>query len=110
MTSRDHHSQRCSFCNKPRLDVKTLVAGPEAFICDECVDICNDIIAQGTSDDGSILGVFETRHFGPLVRCRLCQTLYAKEQCVAVPDRGWLCAGCLVFVRQLLRTASETPK
>jgi ATP-dependent Clp protease ATP-binding subunit ClpX len=35
---------RCSFCNKHQKDVKKLIAGPTVFICDECVDICNDII------------------------------------------------------------------
>jgi len=37
---------RCSFCNKSQKDVKKLIAGPTAYICDECVDICLDIIAE----------------------------------------------------------------
>src|SRR6516164_5483136 len=37
---------RCSFCNKSQRDVKKLIAGPTVYICDECVDICLDIIAE----------------------------------------------------------------
>ena len=37
---------RCSFCNKDQNDVRRLIAGPTVFICDECVEVCNDIIAD----------------------------------------------------------------
>ena len=36
----------CSFCGKSQKDVKKLIAGPTSFICDECVQLCNDIIAE----------------------------------------------------------------
>lgn len=36
----------CSFCTKSRDEVKKLIAGPSVYICDECVDLCNDIIAE----------------------------------------------------------------
>ena len=37
---------RCSFCNKDQNDVRKLIAGPTVFICDECVEVCNDIITD----------------------------------------------------------------
>lgn len=37
-------SLHCSFCNKTQNEVRKLIAGPSVFICDECVDLCNDII------------------------------------------------------------------
>ncbi len=37
---------KCSFCNKGQRDVRKLIAGPTVYICDECVDICLDIIAE----------------------------------------------------------------
>ena len=37
---------RCSFCNKNQRDVKKLIAGPTVYICDECVEICLDIIQE----------------------------------------------------------------
>jgi len=36
----------CSFCGKNQTEVKKLIAGPSVFICDECVDLCNDIIVE----------------------------------------------------------------
>ena len=37
---------RCSFCDKDQNDVRKLIAGPTVFICDECIEVCNDIIAD----------------------------------------------------------------
>ena len=44
---------RCSFCNKSQNDVKKLIAGPTVFICDECVDVCNEIISDDISAEAS---------------------------------------------------------
>ncbi len=44
---------RCSFCNKDQNDVRKLIAGPTVFICDECVEVCNDIIADDNKFDKS---------------------------------------------------------
>ena len=42
---------RCSFCNKTQDQVRKLIAGPGAYICDECVDICADIIEEEYEDE-----------------------------------------------------------
>ena len=36
----------CSFCGKSQKEVKKLIAGPTVYICDECIGLCNDIIAE----------------------------------------------------------------
>ncbi len=36
----------CSFCGKTEREAKTLIAGPRVFICNECVGLCNDILAE----------------------------------------------------------------
>ena len=41
----------CSFCGKSQHEVKKLIAGPSVFICDECIDLCNDIIRDETTAD-----------------------------------------------------------
>jgi len=41
----------CSFCGKSQHDVKKLIAGPTVFICDECIELCNEIIVEELSDD-----------------------------------------------------------
>ena len=43
----------CSFCGKSQHEVRKLIAGPSVFICDECVDLCNDIIREEVQDSGS---------------------------------------------------------
>ena len=42
----------CSFCGKSQHEVKKLIAGPSVFICDECIDLCNDIIRDESTNDG----------------------------------------------------------
>jgi len=46
MTSRGEDTMRCSFCSKGRDEVKKLIAGPHAYICNECIDICNEILSD----------------------------------------------------------------
>src|SRR5579859_5832148 len=41
----------CSFCGKSQDEVRKLIAGPTVYICDECIDLCNDIIAEETDSD-----------------------------------------------------------
>ena len=43
----------CSFCGKSQQDVKKLIAGPSVFVCDECVELCNDIIREELLDQES---------------------------------------------------------
>ena len=43
----------CSFCGKSQHEVRKLIAGPSVFICDECVDLCNDIIREEVQEAGS---------------------------------------------------------
>ncbi len=46
----------CSFCGKSQHEVKKLIAGPSVFICDECIDLCNDIIRDETTSDAGTAG------------------------------------------------------
>jgi ATP-dependent Clp protease ATP-binding subunit ClpX len=41
----------CSFCNRTQEEVRKLIAGPSVYICDECIDLCNDIIAEEVDQD-----------------------------------------------------------
>lgn len=43
----------CSFCGKSQHEVRKLIAGPSVFICDECVDLCNDIIREEIQESAS---------------------------------------------------------
>ena len=47
MKKRDDNSNlSCSFCGKSQKEVRKLIAGPTVYICDECIELCNDIIAE----------------------------------------------------------------
>lgn len=48
--SADDKVLHCSFCNKSQHEVRKLIAGPSVFICDECIDLCNDIIVEESQE------------------------------------------------------------
>lgn len=50
----DKGQLKCSFCGKMQEQVKKLVAGPGVYICDECIELCNEIIEEEFSDDVDI--------------------------------------------------------
>ena len=54
----DHHGGNlsCSFCGKSQKEVKKLIAGPTVYICDECIGLCNDIIAEEVERDEQLKG------------------------------------------------------
>ncbi len=45
---------RCSFCGKGQDQVRKLIAGPEVYICDECINLCNEIIVEELDDDVTV--------------------------------------------------------
>ena len=45
---------KCSFCGKSQKQVKKLIAGPGVYICDECIELCNEIIEEELSEAGEI--------------------------------------------------------
>ena len=51
MNPKDKDSLRCSFCGKPQEEVGKLLNGPSVHICDECVRICNEILADAKIDE-----------------------------------------------------------
>ena len=53
MSRKDHHhgNLSCSFCGKGQREVRKLIAGPTVYICDECIRLCNDIVAEEAERD-----------------------------------------------------------
>jgi hypothetical protein len=94
---------RCSFCNKSQHDVRKLIAGPSVCICDECIEVCNDIIADDTRSaaeaeikdtrppgDAAALSVG-----GDAARCALCRFPAPVADITWIAERGGLCPGCI---------------
>ncbi len=96
---------RCSFCNKEPADVKKLVAGPAVQICNECVEICvdvleRDVILEPGSKAGSdvVPAVAGDRSMLVPVTCALCGCKTPAEHGILFPDRGWLCSPCMTAI------------
>jgi len=56
--STEKNGLRCSFCGKGQKEVKKLIAGPGVYICDECIDLCNDIIDEEKERETAVKGSF----------------------------------------------------
>lgn len=48
----DNNEIKCSFCGKPQSIVKRLIAGPDVYICNECIELCQDIISEELIPEG----------------------------------------------------------
>jgi len=56
----DTEHLECSFCNKDREQVKKLIAGPDAYICDECIELCHQILKDDKHTEGQENGTTKT--------------------------------------------------
>src|SRR5436190_13453910 len=94
---------RCSFCNKNQADVNKLIAGPAVFICDECIEACNQIIIDDRrlAEESADKSVEQPQAFpqipvsGPVMQCTLCGMPMTRSSGVVIPNRGILCVGCV---------------
>jgi hypothetical protein len=94
---------RCSFCNQSQAEVRKLVAGPNVFICDECVEVINRIMLD--DDPPSTAEEAPSPQFTRstvIVPCKLCEQQFPLEGALAVAERGFLCPGCILEVNAAL--------
>src|SRR5881296_1985392 len=104
---------RCSFCNKRENDVAKLIAGPSVFICDECIAVCNDIIAAdvnaaakaGKENPANIVQAVPI--VGLSVPCSLCRMPTDVAEGLMIPNRGILCVGCVVEIEAAVAERGE---
>ena len=82
----------CSFCGKSEGQVRQLIAGPSVRICDQCVKICNEILADNEidarvegSEAGAVEETFQEFHIGTFTcpKCRCTFALHTRQ-----PDRA----------------------
>lgn len=83
----------CSFCHKTQNQVKRIITGPSVAICDECVDVCDDILLDPVAGVGN-------PDLAPASRCALCGARH--EALIIIGDRGVLCRDCVAAVRSVL--------
>ena len=56
---------KCSFCGKTQEEVKKIVAGPGVYICNECIDVCKNIVEEGYEDDEDIKYTLDDEYYLP---------------------------------------------
>ncbi len=108
----------CSFCNKSQRAVKTLIAGPTVYICNECVDICLNILSEARKDAAREpeqpsgnppgIGYAGTPQLGVVVSCSLCHMSMPSEHGLAVHNRGLLCPGCIGAIEAAIASERES--
>jgi hypothetical protein len=104
---------RCSFCHKAQHEVRKLIAGPTVFICDECVDVCNDIIkddermkaeAAATEQLGAAMAdpnasggrrLVTCAPNSTAIGCSMCRMPTPVDDLLPIEQRGVICPGCL---------------
>ncbi len=106
---------RCSFCGKAQGEVLKLIAGPQVFICDECVAVCADMVArEREAEEQAALVPPERQPRGSeqpsflTVACALCATLTPAGDLLWVRERGMLCPGCVSEVEAAAAEARRT--
>jgi len=92
----------CSFCGKSLHEVHMLVAGPTALICEECVEVCNEIIAEGCVAAEPAEPPEGAPAPAAPVLCLVCRLARPVEDAVLVPGRGSICPTCLDDVAALV--------
>jgi ATP-dependent protease Clp ATPase subunit len=78
----------CSFCGKRRDGVRKLVAGPDVWICTDCIDICNDIVAGET-------------HLAKPQHCSFCGKSEANVGKLIAGPSVWICNECIALANNL---------
>jgi hypothetical protein len=108
----------CSFCDKSQRDVKKLIAGPRVQICDECVDICVDVLSEDAKDAKPDVMAADEKNPpvghgwsppGVVLRCALCRCATPPEHSLSVRNRGVVCAGCIGAVEAAIAERNESP-
>ena len=98
----------CSFCGKDQDQVRKLIAGPSVYICDECVDLCNDILERECEHETPVgQAPQRTTIFDLDARCTLCHLPKPSEELLPVPDRGFICAVCVDAVKAAAEEREE---
>ncbi|HEY7124384.1 MAG TPA: ClpX C4-type zinc finger protein [Ktedonobacterales bacterium] len=105
--SSNSSSSRCSFCDKPQEWVTRLIAGPNVFICNECVALCEQIIAEESPSSQASTPNKPPQHARrpdlPTYLCSFCgKNQDQVARLIAGPNRVYVCDKCIVLCREIL--------
>ena len=84
----------CSFCGKNQDEVRKLIAGHSVHICNECVDMCDEILTKENGDE--VEGALKSDGDSNAERlCGICMEPRETDELVFLPHAAYMCAGCL---------------
>lgn len=97
--SRETQYLQCYFCEKKQSEVSKLIAGPQVFICDECINTCSQVIAEG-EPSGKITLVLRKE---AEARCSFCgKKAVEVKRIVGVPNT-LICNECITICEEILK-------
>jgi hypothetical protein len=99
----------CSFCGKSQDEVRKLIAGKDVYICDECIDLCNDIIAEECEREEGGTSASADDPLGPVSTCIVCRLPKGATDLLLVPDAGFVCCRCADMVRSVADAHLPSP-
>lgn len=101
---------RCSFCGKTQAQVMKLIAGSEGFICDGCVEVCNDVLAQeaAAARHTPAADPYSDAPADDPLPCLICGGTVPPTELITIPSRGAVCRACAGPVRAALTRALGT--
>ena len=94
----------CSFCGKSQDEVRKLIAGPNVYICDECVDLCNDILERESEQESA---GEKTAPVHSIASCSLCKLPKDVTELRMIGEKGVLCIECIDTVRSVIESTQD---
>ena len=97
----------CSFCGKSQNEVRKLVAGPSVHICDECIELCKNILAdeldagEGRKNPSPKATIHDNR------LCGICMEERESDELIFLPHAAYMCAGCLEDIQAVRDKTAE---
>jgi hypothetical protein len=115
MTKEHAVNLQCSFCGKSQREVRKLIAGPTVYICDECIKLCNDILAKEAerrdlSPDEAAprpKGEGEANKSGQLLCCSFCGKSQREVQKLIAGPTVYICDECIGLCNDIIAEEIE---
>jgi len=102
----DAKQAACSFCSKRQNEVRKLVAGPAVHICDECIDLCKNILVEDLESSESAAGK-SAAMTGEHRLCGVCMEERESDELIFLPHAAYMCAGCLEAIQSVRDKQAE---
>ena len=97
----------CSFCGKSQNEVRKLVAGPSVHICDECIELCKNILVEELDTGGGRISKSAKAAISENRLCGICMEERESDELIFLPHAAYMCAGCLDDIQSVRDKQSE---